>query len=287
MIADAARARRAWANQSAESASAWELMAKIRHQLLIIFQLARHDFRSRSLGSMLGLVWTFIQPLVMTLVLWTVITLAFKTRAVHEVPFALWLLTGLAAWTYFSEALLQATDVFQEYAFLVKKVRFNITIMPLVKILAALAAHAIFLLIMIGILLLSRIRPSFYWLQLLYYMLALVLLLQGLSWLTSAFNVFAKDVAHVVNVVLQFGFWLTPVFWDLSLLPASCQKYAILLKLNPLAYIIDGYRRSLFYRAPFWADAGWTAYFWGATLLLLLLGAVVFRRLKPHFADVL
>ncbi len=257
-------------------------------QRRLIFDMARQDFRNRYVGAMLGLVWSFVQPLVMTLILWAVITLAFNTNAVRGVPFALWLLTGLAAWNYFSEALFMTTGVFQEYAFLVKKVRFDITILPLVKIGSTLVAHIIFLLIVMLILWSSGIWPSLYWLQLLYYMLALVMLLQGLSWLTSALNVFARDVAYIVNVLLQFGFWMTPIFWDSGMLPERYQQsLALFIKLNPLAYIVLGYRQSFFLHTPFWADMSATLYFWAITGALLLAGGLVFRKLKPHFADVL
>lgn len=266
----------------------WEFFREFYRLRQVVFQLARQDFRNRYVGASLGLFWTFVQPLVMTLILWAVVSLAFKTSAVHGVPFVLFLLAGLAVWNCFSEGLGLATGVFYEYAFLVKKVQFQIAVLPLVKILSSLAIHGIFLLFVMGILIVNGIFPSFYWVQILYYMLALVVLLQGVSWITASLNVLAKDVAYMINVLLQFGFWLTPVFWDISLIPAPVQKYfLILLKLNPLAYIVEGYRQSLFYHRPFWADPGWTVYFWVVTLVILVLGGMIFRKLKPHFADVL
>ncbi len=265
----------------------WEFIRDIYGKRLVMVQLARQDLHNRYVGSALGLVWTFIQPLVMTLILWAVFTLAFKTHTVHGVPFVLWLLVGLTVWNCFSESLTITTGVFYEYSFLVKKIRFNIAVLPLVKIFSSLAVHGIFLLIVMGILTVNRITPSIYWLQLLYYLLALVTLLLGLSWITSSLNVLVKDVAYIVNVLLQFGFWLTPVFWDTSLIPAPYQKYLIVLKLNPLAYIVEGYRQSLLYHTPFWSDIGWTVYFWLVAVGMLVLGAVIFRKLKPHFADVL
>ena len=264
-----------------------EYIRDLYRKRLVIFQLARQDFHNRYVGSMLGLVWSFVQPLVMTLILWTVFSLAFKTATVQGVPFVLWLLAGLAVWNCFAEALTMATGVFQEYAFLVKKVPFKIAVLPLVKILSSLAVHGIFMLIVMGILLAKGVPVSWYWLQLPYYLLALVVLLQGLSWITASLNVLVKDVAYIVNVLLQFGFWLTPIFWDLGMLPAPYQKYLVVLRLNPLVYIVEGYRNSLLTGVPFWADGIGALYFWGVALVTLALGAFIFRKLKPHFADVL
>jgi len=266
---------------------AFEFIRDLVRKRLIIFQLARQDFRNRYVGSMLGLIWTLIQPLVMTLILWAVISLVSKNATVQGVPFVICLLVGMAVWNWFSESLTMTTGVFYEYAFLVKKVQFGIAVLPLVKILSSLAVHGIFLLIVMGILLVNGIPISWYWLQLLYYLLALVILLQGLSWITSSLNVLVKDVGYMVNVLLQFGFWLTPVFWDMSMIPAPYQKYVLVLKLNPLAYIVEGYRKSLLYHTPFWSDIVWTVYFWLVAIGILALGGVIFRKLKPHFADVL
>ena len=267
--------------------ASWGFIRDIYCQRRVIVQLARQDFHNRYIGSALGLVWTVIQPLVMTLILWAVFSLAFKTATVHGVPFVLWLLVGLSVWNYFSESLTLSTGVFYEYAFLVKKIKFTIAVLPLVKLLSAFAVHGIFLVIVMVILTLNHILPSWHWLELLYYLLALMILLQGLSWITSSLNVLVKDVAYIVNILLQFGFWLTPVFWDMSLIPAPYQKYLIVLKLNPLAYIVEGYRQSLLYHVPLWANIGWTVYFWLVTIVILVLGGVIFHKLKPHFADVL
>lgn len=264
-----------------------EYLIELFHKRLVIYQLARQDFRNRYLGSSLGFVWTLIQPLVMMLILWFVFTLAFRVSAIRGMPFVAWFLPAMAAWSFFAEALSLSTSVFQEYAFLVKKVNFQIAVLPLVKILSCLAVHGIFLLIVIVILLCNHVPVSWYWLQTLYYAAGLVVLLQGVSWITSSLNVFVRDVAYIVNILLQFGFWLTPIFWDVGMLSPEHRPYLILLKLNPLYYIVDGYRRSFLFHEPFWTDAAGAALFWLMTALMLTLGAGLFRRLKPHFADVL
>jgi len=252
----------------------------------LIFSLVIHDLRARALGSTLGFVWAFIQPFVMTIILWFVVGLAFKAGDVRGIPFIAWLLAGMSAWSFFSDALNQSTSVFCEYAFLVRKVNFRLSVLPLVKILAALAIHVFFLLIVAVVLIISGIGVSWNWLAVIYYVFAGAVLLAGLSYLTASLHVFLRDVGHIVNVGLQFGFWVTPVFWDLAMLE-RLPLLAKILRLNPVVYLVEGYRNSLLFGAPL--AAGWaeTLYFWIFTLVALVLGALTFRKFRPQFADVL
>jgi len=252
----------------------------------IVLALTRQDLRNRYVGATFGLLWSFIQPLVMALIMWFVF-MAMGARPMHGVPFILWFLVSVAAWSFFAEALGTATNVFREYAFLVQKVKFQIDILPLVKILSAALVHFLFLAVVIVILLAKGVPVSWFWLQTIYYVVALILLLQGLSWITASLNVFSRDVAYGVGVVLQLGFWVSPVFWEFDMIPERFRVLATALKLNPFVYIVQGYRHSLLEQIPFWADWRLMLYFWCFTLAVCLAGYALFRKLKPQFADVL
>ena len=93
------------------------------------------------------------------------------------------------------------------------------------------------------------------------------------------------SVPEIVAIALQIGMWATPIMWSFTRVEGH--KIAVLFKLNPLYYIVTGYRESLFDHRFFWQDTGMTIYFWAVTLLLFAFGTFVFKRLKPHFADVL
>ncbi len=253
----------------------------------LLLTLTRQDLRNRYVGATLGLAWSFLQPLVMALVLWFVFAVALRARPVAGVSYVAWFLAALAPWSCFSESLPAATQAFREFAYLVTKVRFEIAILPLVKILASAAVHLLFLLVVMGILLAGGVRPTWFWLQTLYYLAALVLLTQALAWITAPLNVFLRDTAYGLQVLLQLGFWVTPIFWDFAMIPPRLQGASLLLHLNPMAYIVRGYRRSLIEGAPFWNDGWWALYFWTFTAVTWLAGWRLFRRLRPHFADVL
>ena len=95
---------------------------------------------------------------------------------------------------------------------------------------------------------------------------------------------FFKDIGQFVAIIIQFGFWLTPIFWAMKIVP---DKYHSLIELNPMVYIIEGYRNSMIYHKWFWENLDMTIYFWGVAIVLFGLGSLTFRKLRPHFADVL
>lgn len=262
----------------------FDFIKNIWRNKFVIYQLTKRDYKNRYLGSFLGFVWTIIQPLVMIFVLWFVFTKAFGNGPVQEIPFMAWLTMGLVPWYFFSEAILTGTSALQEYSYIVKKMQFQTAILPIIKLFSSFITHIIFMIIGIIILTISNVDFSFWWFQMFYYLAGMTIMLLGLCWITASLQVFIKDIAQIINVILQFGFWLTPIMWNPQILP---QEYEFLFKFNPMFYIVDGYRNSFLYHVPFWTNADITIYFWAGTIATLIIGATLFRKLKPHFADVL
>lgn len=127
--------------------------------------------------------------------------------------------------------------------------------------------------------------PSWFYLQIVYYEIILLLYILGVVWLTSSLVVFLKDIGQLIAMLLQFGFWLTPIFYSLNIVPQK--KYHFILKLNPMYYIVEGFRNTFIYKIWFWQDMNLTVNFFIFTVIFLMIGATFFRKLRPHFADVL
>jgi len=108
-------------------------------------------------------------------------------------------------------------------------------------------------------------------------------LLIGVGWITSSASLFIPDIRNFVGLVTQFGLWLTPIFWSTNQVP---QPYQWLVSINPVSYLVTGYRDSLSGNHYFWERPQESLIFWGTTLVLLAAGTAVYRRLKPHFAEV-
>lgn len=254
------------------------------NQRELILTLVKSDFKNRYLGSFFGIIWAFVTPAVTILLLWFVFTFGLRAGSVQEYPFVLWLLGGYLSFFYFSEALSAATNSIMEYNYLVKKVVFKVSILPIVKILSALIVHLFFIALILVAAFFYGYGFSIYNLQLIYYLFAMIVLLLGLSWLTSSMVVFIKDMGQIVAIGLQLMFWATPIIWHPQILPKSLK---ILLSLNPLYYIAEGYRDSYLNQVWFWEHPYLTLYFWSLTGFIFILGGVIFSKLRPHFADVM
>jgi ABC-type polysaccharide/polyol phosphate export permease len=237
------------------------------------------------LGSYLGLLWAFIQPIIFISVIWFVFEIGFRSGVIFgDTPFFLWLICGMIPWFFFADAVSSGTRAIVSNNFLVKKVAFRLSILPLVSISSAFIIHLVlFILLLIAFLLYGKM-PSIYWLQAPYFIACTVFLVLGISWLTSAFRVFIKDVGNFITVIIQIGFWATPIFWSRDLVP---EKYEYIIEFNPMAYIINGYRDTFINHVWFWENGAVTFYFWGIVAIILVVGIIVFKRLRPHFGDVL
>jgi lipopolysaccharide transport system permease protein/teichoic acid transport system permease protein len=250
----------------------------------LIYELTKKDLQSKFVGSFLGVVWAFMQPTISILIFWFVFQVGFKSTPIDDFPFILWLLCGMVPWFFISESIANATTSLTDNSFLVKKVVFRVSLLPIVKICSALVIHLFFVTFLFVMFLMYGYKVTLFNLQVIYYIFATICLVLGISWITSSIVVFVRDISQIVSMFLQFGFWLTPIFWNFKTIPS---KYQWILKLNPVYYIVEGYRNSFIYNKWFWEDYVLTACFWAITLVLMGAGAFIFKRLRPHFADVL
>lgn len=252
----------------------------------LIWKLAKNDFKKRYAGSYMGAVWAMAQPVVTVAMYYIVFGLIFPNqRESGDVPFVLFLTAGLVPWFYFNEALNNGTNALLEYNYLVKKVVFKISILPIIKVIAATFIHAFFVLVLLFVAAGYGYYPTVYTIQVVYYSVCLFIFVLALSYTTCAVVVFFRDLSQIINIALQIGMWATPVLWDINSLKNA--KAVTLLKLNPLVYIVNGYRSAIYEREWFFQDFFSTMYFWLVTVVLFGFGALVFKRLKVHFADVL
>ena len=255
----------------------------------LIWKLAKNDFKTRYAGSHFGVVWAMVQPVVIVLVYWFVFQIGLNNATAElkqgiTVPFVLWLVSGIVPWFYFSESLSNGTNALLEYNYLVKKVVFKISILPIIKIIAATFIHVFFVCLLLIVAAIYGYYPTIYTIQIVYYSFCLFIFVLALSYTTCAVVVFFRDLSQIISIGLQIGMWATPILWNLDSLSGN---WITILKLNPLVYIVNGYRSAIYEKEWFFQDFFSTMYFWIVTVVLFGLGAVIFKRLKVHFADVL
>ncbi len=268
-----------------------EIPSEVMHNKKLVLTLAKNDFKTKFAGSYLGRIWAFIQPIVTVLVYWFVFEKALNagtqsTKSGITAPFVLWLIAGLVPWFYFSDILSSGTNVLVEYSYLVKKVVFKISTLPVIKVISNLFVHVFFIAFMLILYLLYGMFPGIYILQIVYYSFCVVVFATGLIYATSAIVVFFRDLSQIVNILLQILIWATPIMWNIDAVsfPPLVLK---IIKLNPMYYIVSGYRDSMISRVWFWEKPQITLYFWIVSILIFIVGTMIFRRLRVHFADVL
>lgn len=250
----------------------------------VIFDLAKNDFKSKYTNSLLGVAWAFMMPLTVILVLWFVFQVGFRSLPVDDIPFILWYIPAFLVWNFFSDAFGAGSGCIFDYYYLVKNMQFRVSALPIVKIISSSFVHFFFIGFIFLIFVIYGWYPNIYNVQVIYYYFCAIVLLLGLTWITSALAVFSKDMLNVVSLIVQIGFWATPLIWEPSGMPEIVQ---FVVKLNPMYYVCMGYRETFTQQIWFWEHPALTAYFWTFALALLIVGAYVFHKLRPQFADML
>jgi len=246
--------------------------------------MAARTIKYRYAGTLIGIFWSFINPLMIILVYWFIFSVGFKIQPANNVPFVLVFFCGLLPWLTFNESLNSTTECIVQNPHLVKKIIFPTEILPFVNLVATWVSHGIMLLILLAVMFFQEFSFSLYNFQFLYYLLGLSVFSLGLGWIFAALNVYFRDVGQVLSVILNLWFWLTPIVWLPEMIP---DKFRIFMILNPMYYVVEGYKNSFIFHVPFWHDLKTGLYFWSVSLLTLCVGGVIFRRLKREFAEVL
>ena len=263
-----------------------EGLIKLRKQLPLIFSLSRNDFKSKYASSQLGIIWAFIKPVVQAAVYIFVFSFVARSGAPSgsPYPYAFWLLPGMIAWFYFSEGVTSGMNALLDYSFLVKKVKFDIEILPLIKVISASFVHLFFVALVLVLYVLWGMPLSWTMVQLPYYMLCAFCLSSAFAKLNCAIVPFFRDFSQIMEIGLMVLMWACPVLWDISIMPVSLH---FLFRLNPLYYLIDGYRQAFMNGGWFFQHPFMTLYFWAFVVVSQLFAERVFNHLSSHFADIM
>ncbi len=259
----------------------------VRHRGLIQSMVER-DLKSRYVGSIMGIFWSVIHPLVLLASYTFVFSVIIKHPLGPEdgiASFAVYLFCGILPWMMFQETLARSSNVLVENANLITKTLFPAEILPVAVLMANLVNHLIGVALFLVIILFHLQNLSFYVLLIPLYLFPLMLFALGLSWVVSSLQVFLRDTAQVVTVVLTFWFWFTPIFYDEKRLRAASDKLAFAMHFNPLAEVVIAYRKCLLIaEMPSWQGL---IFLYGMALVTFISGGLVFRYVKRSFADVL
>lgn len=251
----------------------------------MIRSMVARDLRARYMGSVMGLFWSVIHPLLQIAIYFFVFSIVLKVRIGPEyggASFALWMIAGLLPWLFFAEVMNRAPSAVVEQANLVKKMPFPSELFSVVNLSAAVVNHLVAVVLFIAVMVLSGISVSLKVFWVIPYLVAAAALGLGVSWMLSSLNVFVRDVGHITGVVVNIWFFLTPIVYPRSVIPHQLEP---VFALNPILHLVDGYRMALLGRTE--VDLVGYGYLLVVAAGIAVVGATVFRRLKPVFADVL
>lgn len=248
------------------------------HELL--FFLVWRDVKVRYKQTALGVAWAVLQPLMATLI-FSVFFGRLARMPSDGIPYPVFAYVGLVPWQYFSNALTESSNSLVASQNMIKKVYFPRLIIPMGSVIAGLVDFCFAFIVLIGMMFYYGIRPSpSIFLFPVFLLLAVCTALAAGLWL-SALNVQFRDVKHTIPFLVQFWFFLTPVVYPSSMIPA---KYRILYGLNPMAGVVAGFRFAILGKGgrldPMILVSA------AAVAVMLLGGVLYFRRMESTFADI-
>lgn len=250
-----------------------------------IYNLSVHDFKSEYSGSVLGSVWSLLQPLFYILILWFFFTKAIKFKPAGGVGYVPWLICAMAAWNFFSIAIGRSVGLIDKYTHLIKANKITIPELILARILSAQYFHLMFLgIVMIVVLGFAGVELNFKMFYLIFFNFILILFIVPLGLIISILQKFIKDTVNIVGVILNMCFWLSPIFWDIANVP---EKYRDYVKLNPLYFPISGYRKSIIYPQELEIISFSLGYYALVCILTSIIAYLFYKKLRPHIGDVI
>lgn len=259
------------------------IMDLFRKRVFLI-ELGTRDFKSAYFGSVFGLLWSFVEPTVYVALLYVFVGKVAKFNAGTNELYLPWLMCGMMAWTFFSSSILSGARIFKKYSYLLKRRQFDMSLLAITNVISSYLVHCMFLVLTIAVMLFLNVPIRITWLEYFYYILAAATFITAMTWIVASLSVFIQDVENALSLLMQIGFWTSPIFWNIDFVP---EKYQFLVKLNPAYYIIVGCRNCFLYGIHFWETPKETLYFWTLTIVLLIIGRLIYRRLRPQFGDVI
>lgn len=259
----------------------------------LIMRLAVYETKSSYQMNYLGILWQFLNPLIQMLAYWFVFGMGIRGGQPviigdMEVPFIIWMLAGLIPWFFISPTILDGSNSIFKRINMVAKMNFPISILPSVVIISNLFSYFVMMGIYLIVMMSYGIYPDIHWIQYFYYLICMIVFMFSFSLLNSTISIIVRDYQFLLQAGTRLLFFLLPVFWNITeKLTGDKAWIADVLKLNPMFYIIEGFRNSFLKGEWFFNDLTYTLYFWFITLLILTIASLLHMKFRNKFVDFL
>ena len=250
-----------------------------------IFCIAKYELLADMRDSKFGLFWNFASPAIQVITYWLVFGIGMQRKGYDGIPYLPWAIVGFAAWWYISPCITSGCSAVFSKQNVITKMKFPVSVLPATVCVKEFFNHLCMMAISIVMLFLFGYYPNIYWLWLLYYAFCAFMFVEALALVTSVLTMMWRDVKKLVTSLMRMLLYLSPVLW-----PAAFKGYPFMtfvMKLNPVYYIVQGYRDSVFFYQTPLDHPAMTLYFWLVVVFLFFLGSSLMYHFKHKMVDML
>lgn len=254
-----------------------------RHQIL---KLAKADLVKTYRGAALGWAWAIIKPAVTIFVYWFAFQIGLRAgKDVNGYPFFLWMIVGLVPWFYMGDMITQGTDAIRKYKHLVNKMKFPIATIPTFFSISKYISNFILFGVLIALFMINGYFPDIYYLQIPLYILLSFIFFTAWALFGSMLSCISKDFANLVKSFVTAVFWLSGILWNPETISIGWLKK--LLMLNPVTYLVTGFRNCFINKVWFWQEPKLLLCFILITAIMIILALWAYNKLRKEIPDVL
>lgn len=265
--------------------AAINVLVELFQNIVIINRLSINELITKHKGNALGVIWLWVNPVFQIGLYAFIFGYGIRNRKpVDGHEFFYWLIAGYVPWLYISSVVTKASRSIVAKMGLVTKMRFPVSITPAVVVISELYIHLLMLAtIMLVFIFSDNYSITKYWIYLPYFTVAATCFLYSLSLFNSALTTIIRDYQHIVYNVMRVMFYLTPILFPMNTMASGLKT---VIKLNPLTYIVEGYRDCLLYgRRMMFMSFRWGAWFWAITIILFIAGSILQSKMKKNLLD--
>ena len=250
-----------------------------------IYCIAKYELLADMRDSKFGVFWNFASPAIQVLTYFLVFGIGVNRGKQQGIPYLPWVVVGFCAWWFIQPCIVQGCSAIFSKTNVITKMKFPVSILPMTVIAKELFNHFCMLVISFIVLILFGYYPSWYWLGILYYGLCAVVLVHSLAMITSVLTMMWRDVKKLITSLMRMLLYLSPVLWT-----AHYDGFPILnfiTKLNPVFYVVQGYRDSIFFEKSIFAHPAMAIYFWTLIVIMFVIGCYLMHKFKKKFIDMI
>ncbi|WP_117168455.1 ABC transporter permease [Paraliobacillus sediminis] len=271
--------------------STWQVLKEQIKYFYLVRRLSLYELKSNNSSNYLGMTWEVINPLFQILIYWFVFGYGIRGERSPieivpnvEVPFINWMLAGMIIWFFFYQSVIQGSKSIYSRIKMLSKMNFPMSIIPNYIVFSRFYVHLVMLLITIIIMQISGFSINIYYIQFFYFTTSLFVLVFSIALIMSTLSTIIRDIQMFLQATLRMLLYLSPILWIVD--PVGNETLIRIMKLNPLYYVIEGYRSSFFGTGWYFIE-NWqyTLYFWFLIMLFFVFGSILHVKFRRYFID--